>query len=219
MAEYIQRERQFTQNMGHTVGAFCKHIVEADGHAKWQSAMQTLALVNHENVDIHANFDLLPLSNEVQLPGLKFGASLPPVLFAKTNPVEMDDAHLRMTMNVSATTEVTDSLKVDAEGEAKAGIQLGPFGHISVNIKANVAVDKTKKRKSDYRAETEVYIHFKQGETPEGVQLICDCLNSMMAKSLDFNETILEEQIAQMHAARATVQPITPEEPPMAEAA
>ena len=193
MAEYENRERSYAVTMGDTLGAFCRHVVEADNAAKGAYVQRIVDLAGLENLELKAEANLIGLDESLQT-----HISVPPAVIAPVQPIEIDDARLDMSMEVSAHTESTTSIKSESEAEGKGSVNLGPFGKIGVSIKANVSVGKERKRSSDYRATTEVHVSFKQGETPEGVSRILDSINGTVSKSLEVNERLIDARSQQL---------------------
>ena len=187
MNDFEGREQNFSANMGHTLGAFCRHVVEADNNAKDAFIQRVMKLIELPNIDIKTESSLIGLDEKLQT-----HLSVPPVIIAPVNPIEIQEATLDMSMEVSAHQEETTSVASETEVSGSAKIGLGMIGSIRVSVKANVSVSNERKRTSDYRATTDVHVAFKQGETPEGVSRLLDSINSTVSKSLEINEKLVD---------------------------
>ena len=187
--DHAQREKQWGMTMGNLLGTYCSSIVDADARAKWAYIQRLKGVLDYPNLELIAESNLIGLDEP-----LKTHLSIPPVVLAPLRPIEINETHLKLTMEVSAHTMEKMGIDSKTEVTGKASISLGPFGHVGIGIKANVSVNKEKERTSDYRARSEVEVHFAQGEVPEGVARVLDSILNTVDKSLELNEMLVEQK-------------------------
>ena len=190
MAEFVNRERDFNDNLGQVVGRFATAIVEADAEAKDAHVRRVLALLEAPNAEFIADTSIIgsdaPLQTRVSVPVLSV---------VQANPVQIEEANLSLDMTVSASASDTLSVasKTSVAGHGKAGF--GPFS-VGIKLSADVSVAKDHKRTSDYRATTHADLKMSQGETPEGLSLILDMFNKTTVKALEINQAIIQSKIS-----------------------
>ena len=193
-------QQEFTANMSDTISAFGLHLAEANHRFQKSYIESVVELSELDNVEVHAKVNVISLDTSFDT-----DISAPPLIIVGPKPVVIKKAKLNMTMDVAAHTDDNFKLgaKIGAEGEA--GLNVGPFAKASVKIKADVSVDKERKRSSDKRAHTDIEIEFGLDETPEGVCLIQDTIRNRFNAALIIDERRLgivrAEDAAQPEAA------------------
>lgn len=106
---------------------------------------------------------------------------IPLVLIANIRPLDYDvGTGIKTRMSVSASED--DTLKVGSKAEF--GIQAG-WGGISASFKAEVTVDKTVQRKSDYSSTVEIDVKFISREPTEMVSKIGDILTEFVRAEIN----------------------------------
>ena len=188
MAEYENRERSYNNGLGKVIGSFALSCVDADNRSKDAYVARQIELMGQEepNVEFLARTTLVGMEQS-----LETIVSVPKIILAPSTPIMIERAFISMDMTVSASSE--DNLAVGADIEAEGEAKLGPLP-VSLRVKANVSVDKSSKRASDYTSTTHAELTMVQGPAPEGLMKIIDSLNMTTVRALELNSILIEDQ-------------------------
>ena len=188
MAEYENRERSYNNGLGKVIGSFALSCVDADNRSKDAYVARQIELMGQEepNVEFLARTTLVGMEQS-----LETIVSVPKIILAPSTPIMIEKAFISMDMTVSASSE--DNLAVGADIEAEGEAKLGPLP-VSLRVKANVSVDKSSKRASDYTSTTHAELTMVQGPAPEGLMKIIDSLNMTTVRALELNSILIEDQ-------------------------
>ena len=201
MAEYADRERNFNDSLGPTMGKFAVAMVQADSLSKDAGLHRAMQLAGMDNVEFNTKTSLIGLDQP-----LETRMSVPPIAIVKSNPLEIQEANMSMDMTVSASQESSSSLKSDTEVKGSGSANFG-FFKVGVSMKAAVSVAKESKRKSDYRATTHADLKMVQGDTPEGLARIIDAITETVSEGLAMNKVLIEKQAEKLSAATGEADP------------
>ena len=192
MAEYAEREQGFNKSLGGVVAGFAAAIVDADSRAKDAHVDRIAKVLDAENVQFKASVSLIGREEK-----LETTIDVPRIAVTKVNPIEIDNAELKMSMSVSASQESESNIasKTSVGGSGKVG-----WGPVSFGVKFNaeVSVSKTEKRKSDYRSTTDASMTMRQGEAPEGLSVIIDTISETVRAGLEINKGLMQRQAEAM---------------------
>ena len=188
MAEYENRERSYNNGLGKVIGSFALSCVDADNRSKDAYVARQIELMGQEepNVEFLARTTLVGMEQS-----LETIVSVPKIILAPSTPIMIERAFISMDMTVSASSE--ENLAVGADIEAEGEAKLGPLP-VSLRVKANVSVDKSSKRASDYTSTTHAELTMVQGPAPEGLMKIIDSLNMTTVRALELNSILIEDQ-------------------------
>ena len=185
---YENRERSYNNGLGKVIGSFALSCVDADNRSKDAYVARQIELMGQEepNVEFLARTTLVGMERS-----LETIVSVPKIILAPSTPIMIERAFISMDMTVSASSE--DNLAVGADIEAEGEAKLGPLP-VSLRVKANVSVDKSSKRASDYTSTTHAELTMVQGPAPEGLMKIIDSLNMTTVRALELNSILIEDQ-------------------------
>ena len=192
MAEYAEREKRFNNGLGEVMGDFAVAVVEADNAAKDATIDRYVTLLEKGNVDFATSTSLIGIDEP-----LETRISVPVISIAPVDPIVVDEAEIEMSMTVSAETSQSDSLRSTTESDTEISGGIGIF-KVKTRIKANVSVDKEKKRRSDYTATTNARLHMRQGEPPETLSKIMDSITSIAQRGMDIQERLIDAKAQRM---------------------
>lgn len=170
--QFEGRTDRAEHRMADVVGAFMADV----SHAEIQRQMayvQSLVELSEPNKDGHIPTITIP--SQITGPDAKplAGATItaPAVLAIMGEQLATSEAHLKMTLNVHATSasskDITGSQKLSGSGSAG-------FGPIKIKAKVTASASEhvTQKRTSDYRETCEAEIMMTRVPTPEPIQRI-----------------------------------------------
>ena len=132
---------------------------------------------------------------------------VPRIAVTRINPVEIEKATLKMSMSVSAHQETSSSSSKKAKTSGSLKVGWGPVS-FGVSFSAEVSVQSSSKRSSDYRATTDAEMTMVQGAPPEALQSIMDTMNEPVRVGLELNKGLMQHQ-AQALADESGVTPAT----------
>lgn len=189
---FPERERNFNDSLGRVIGRFCISCVEADSAAKDKYIERIAELSKMENLTSEAEVSIVGMKEK-----LTASMNYPVLTVAPTRPFEIEKALISMDMTTSSTESDSSSVASKSAGKGTAKIGWGPLS-VGISVSASVSTSKEHKRSSDYRATTHAEVTMVQGEVPEGVALIVEAMNGVMATGLEINKMLINKQAAKM---------------------
>ena len=204
MADFENRETNFNKSLGGTIAGFASAIVAADSAAKDAQVDRISTLLGKPNVQFSTSTSLIGSDQK-----LSTVMDVPRIAVTRVNPVEIERATLKMSMSVSAHQETSSSSskKGKTSGSMKAG--WGPIS-FGVSFSAEVSVQSSQKRSSDYRSTTDAEMVMVQGAAPEALQSIMDTMNETVRVGLELNKGLMQQQaqaLAEESGATPTEEP------------
>ena len=182
-------------SFGDLIGTVTTHLVHADSMAKDATLDRTLKAFDSGNFDLTTEVGLIGLDQP-----LKLSMNLPKAILTPLNPIEIQEAKMNLSMDISSHEESASALDSETEVSGSATVGAGLF-KASMSVKANVGVHKSQKRSTDKRSSCEVDVTMGQGEQPEGVGRILDAMLTVVDKGTDMNLMLIEVQADKMRAA------------------
>ena len=192
MAEYQNREQNYSKTLGDLIGAFTTHCVEADSMSKDEAIDRTIKMFNAGNFDLKSSVSLIGMDTP-----LETNISVPKAIIANLNPLVISQAEMETSMSVSAHTESEQSVDEDIGMEGSGSGGFGPI-KVKVKISSHTSVHSSQKRSSDYRATCDTKLVMIQGQTPEGLSRLLDAMYLTVDKGMELNELLIEQQAAQL---------------------
>ena len=166
-----------------------REIAQADGHSKMNYLEFVRGVMALPNVDVSQKIAIINSNNP-----MKVAVNLPVASLIDMNPVGIDTATLKMSMDVSAATVSEDSLDASSEGEGSATFGWGLLKG-SVRMKASVAKHSSTKRSSDYRATCDTELTMKRQPVPETLQRVIDMFAEVTDEAMAINRQIIAKQV------------------------
>lgn len=184
------KEKMWVSSLGERIGNAATAIVEADSLAKDKQLERTRFLLGLDNIDFRSNTNIIGVDQ-----ALETGISVPPISVLDQSQMVVDDAHIKLDLEVHESAADTTNVKVGSETEASVsgGVPfIGPKVSVKQTVRASVSNDRS--RKSDYSSKMEVYCHMTQAPPAEGMQVVLDALVSPIKKAAEVNAAIIERQ-------------------------
>ena len=200
MADFENRETNFNKSLGGTIAGFASAIVAADSAAKDAQVDRISTLLDKPNVQFSTSTSLIGSDQK-----LATVMDVPRIAVTRINPVEIEKATLKMSMSVSAHQETSSSSSKKAKTSGSLKVGWGPVS-FGVSFSAEVSVQSSSKRSSDYRATTDAEMTMVQGAPPEALQSIMDTMNETVRVGLELNKGLMQHQ-AQALADESGVTP------------
>ena len=157
MADFENRETNFNKSLGGTIAGFASAIVAADSAAKDAQVDRISTLLDKPNVQFSTSTSLIGSDQK-----LSTVMDVPRIAVTRINPVEIEKATLKMSMSVSAHQETSSSSSKKAKTSGSLKVGWGPVS-FGVSFSAEVSVQSSSKRSSDYRATTDAEMTMVQG--------------------------------------------------------
>ena len=206
----IAAAQNWNNNLGATIGGFVGALVQADGQSKDAYTARVLNLLKLENADFVANVSLVGQKEPLQV-----RMNVPVISITNVEPILVDDASIEMDMNVD--TSINDSKATDTSlaGQGSATVGWGPI-KATISVTASMASKSSHKRSSDFRSSTTCKVTVKQGDAPEGLNLVMESINKFVDTATKINEQIVDASLpkvledAQANAASIVPAPNTP---------
>ena len=114
MAEYQQREANYSNLMQNQIAAFCEAVAMGNSHLEDIAEHHFQAAFEGDNFQVKIAMALLDVD-----PGLAFSADLPRILARKLGPFLMKEAEIEGHMDVSASTTESTTKKAETAVEGK----------------------------------------------------------------------------------------------------
>jgi hypothetical protein len=181
MAEYQQREANYSNLMQNQIAAFCEAVAMGNSHLEDIAEHHFQACFEGDNFNIDLAMSVLGVD-----PGLRFSADLPRILARKLGPFLMKEAEIEGHMDVSASTTDSTTKKAESEISGKGKIGYGPVS-IGVSIHGKAGVESSRKRASDYRAGVKWRVLMERLDPPEAILRIVDALCHFIDATTDIN--------------------------------
>ena len=194
MAEYQQREANYSNLMQNQIAAFCEAVAMGNSHLEDIAEHHFQACFEGDNF----NFDIAMSLLDVD-PGLRFSADLPRILARKLGPFLMKEAEIEGHMDVSASTTDSTTKKAESEISGKGKIGYGPVS-IGVSIHGKAGVESSRKRASDYRAGVKWRVVMERLDPPEAILRIVDALCHFIDATTDINVELALARTAEIKA-------------------
>ena len=194
MAEYQQREANYSNLMQHQIAAFCEAAAMGNSHLEDIAEHHFQACFEGDNFNIDLAMSVLGVD-----PGLKFSADLPRILARKLAPFLMKEAEIEGHMDVSASTTDSTTKKAESEISGKGKIGYGPVS-IGVSIHGKAGVESSRKRASDYRAGVKWRVLMERLDPPEAILRIVDALCHFIDATTDINVELATARAEQIKA-------------------
>ena len=185
MAEYEERERQKFNNLGNQLGGIVTALSAADAATKAAALERQVTILGMDNIQASAKTSIL--GNDTPL-SVNYDA--PAAIVSDMRALVVQEASIETTMNVTASTEETSSLKSETTVGGEASFGFGMF-KATATFNASVGVDKSQRRKSDYTSTLAISIKMGQSEAPEGVLRIIDSMNEVVKAATEINTALM----------------------------
>ena len=196
MAEYQQREANYSNLMQNQIAAFCEAVAMGNSHLEDIAEHHFQAAFEGDNFQVKIAMALLDVD-----PGLAFSADLPRILARKLGPFLMKEAEIEGHMDVSASTTESTTKKAETAVEGKGKIGYGPVS-IGVSIHGKAGVESIRKRATDYRAGLRWRVVMVRLEPPEAILRIVDALCHFIDATTDANVELGTARAAEIKAQR-----------------
>lgn len=105
---------------------------------------------------------------------------IPLLAIVNVPALSIDKVNITFDMEVKSSTSAETKKDKQGEGEANAGLKIGPF-HMDVKIKGSISCHESNTRSSDNSAKYHVEVSASQQKTPEGLSRMLDILSSAVA--------------------------------------
>ena len=194
MAEYQQREANYSNLMQHQISAFCEAVAMGNSHLEDIAEHHFQACFEGDNFNLDLAMSVLGVD-----PGLRFSADLPRILARKLGPFLMKEAEIEGHMDVSASTTDSTTKKAESEIAGKGKIGYGPVS-IGVSIHGKAGVESSRKRASDYRAGVKWRVLMERLDPPEAILRIVDALCHFIDATTDINVELATARAEQIKA-------------------
>ena len=186
--QLMAMENSWKSSVGKVVGDACLAIIDADIHAKDAQLARIMSQVGLDPLDFTAETSLVGLEQKLQT-----ALQVPHIVAAMSTSLGIDEATVKMSMDVSAVEEDNTNIKFGSETEASAsGGFLWAKG--SVRQKATLGVTNDRKRKTDYRSTMNVDVTMRQQDPPEALMMIIDAIVENVKKGIELNRGLIEKQ-------------------------
>ena len=190
MADYANsKEKGWVSSLGERIGNAATAIVEADSLAKDKQLERTMRLLERDNVNFRSNTNVIGVDQ-----ALETGISVPPIAIVDNSPMVVDDAHIKLNLEVTESAQDTTKVEASSETEANASYKIPFIGSASVKQTVRGSVSNERARKSDYSSKMEVYVHMAQAEPAEGMAIVLDALVAPIKKAAEVNANIIDRQ-------------------------
>ena len=196
MAEYQEREANYSNLMQNQIAAFCEAVAMGNSHLEDIAEHHFQAAFEGDNFKIKETMAILDVD-----PGLEFSADLPRILARKLGPFLMKEAEIEGHMDVSASTTEATTKKAETAIEGKGKIGYGPVS-IGVSIHGKAGVESSRKRASDYRAGVKWRVLMERLDPPEAILRIVDALCHFIDATTDANVELGTARAAEIKAQR-----------------
>ena len=185
---FEKKEADWNSALGQKLGDAAVAIVEADSLAKDKMIERTTKLLEMDNAEMRTEITIVGMDAKMES-----GVSVPPITIVNNQPLVVDDATIKTSLEVREHAGNTTKTKV--ENETTAGANFGFFGQGgSVNTTVRGGVTNERKRTSDYTSTMDVEIHMKQGDVPEGLAIIMDGMMECVKIGQTINQELITRQ-------------------------
>lgn len=201
--QYEGRTDRAEHRMADVVGAFIADVSRAES-ARQLAYVE--ALTQLSTPDKNGLIPTVTIPSQITGPDAKplAGATIsaPAVLAIMGEQLVTDTAHLKMTLNVHATSETHSDIASKQSGSGSGSVGFGPL-KIKARISASASEHIEKKRTSDYRETCEAEVTMTRAPTPEPIQRILQATMSMVDVECELARRAINAAYPQREQARA----------------
>ena len=183
--EFLPAAENFNASLGQVLGQAVTGLIEADAKGQQTRIRVLQAIVQDDKGNPRPPLDFVTQVNGKSGKEItQTTISAPLLALVENSQFALDEAYIELDMEVASHAEDNFSLGAQIGAEGEAGLGIGPF-QANVKISANMSVDKSSKRASDYTSKTHAWVKMKRIPAPETLCKIVDSITETVNAGID----------------------------------